>query len=212
VGDKYPLASRVKIVDKTGTRGTGTVVGEDNKAPSEIYYGDNTETVMLNFSIEGSGDVITIDIINITHGGSGQFGDCTVYIYNETGGSTLGEKDTLDELLGSEPLTGAVTPINIGGMDIGPDYKAYLLITVIFDTDVNDVGTDHFINITDAEDFWLNSTQDDITGTFPLVGGPTLIVPEFGSISIPLMAIIAFYLIFQKVPMKKKYPESNRLK
>jgi hypothetical protein len=201
----YPLTSHTKIVKSKGTRGTGTVTGEENKAPATIGWGDTTETEMLNFSIQGSGDVITIDFINITHGGSGDVGDCTVYIYNETDGDTLGVKDGNDDLVGSVTLTGAVTQIDITNIEVGVNYKSYLLITVIFDTDQTDIGTDHFINITQDIDFQLTSSQDSITGTsFPLTGGPTQIIPEFTQIFIPIAVMVGFALLFRGESNLKK--------
>ncbi|MEE9151387.1 MAG: hypothetical protein V3U20_06085, partial [Thermoplasmata archaeon] len=204
---EYPLSSMVKIVGKEGTRGTGTVVGEVNQAPPTIGWGDSTETEMLNFSIEGSGDNITIDKINITHGGSGQYGDCTVYIYNESESTNKGVLDG-DEILlntGGTTLTGDVNEIDINNMDIGADYKAYILITVVFGTDINDVGDDHYINITAKKDFWLTDASDNIDGTtFPLAGGPTEIIPEFKLIAVPIIGTLAIFFISRKASNRKE--------
>ena len=96
-----------------------------------IGWGDLTETEMLNFSIEGSGDVVTINTTNITHDGNGDIGDCMLYIYNGSQSATKGSIDGDETLLngGGTTLTGAVTEIDITDMDIGPDYNAYMLIT-----------------------------------------------------------------------------------
>jgi hypothetical protein len=84
-------------------------------------------------------------------------------------------------------------------MNIGANYKAYLLITLVLDTDISDVGDDHFINITAAKDFQLTSIQDSITGTsFPLTGGPIEIIPEFSDILIPISIMMALFVVKKK--------------
>jgi hypothetical protein len=184
-------------------------VGEDNKAQdATIGWGDTTETVMLNFSIEGTGDVVTIDFINITHGGNGDIGDCRVYIYNETG-TTPGTLDGGETLLntGGTQLSGDDTQIDVTDMNIGANFKTYLLITLVLNTDVSDVGEDHFINITAAKDFQLTSTQDSITGSsFPLTGGPIEIIPEFPDLFIPLLGTVTIFLASRRYKSKKKKP------
>jgi hypothetical protein len=201
MGD-YPIGSRIGIVNKDGTRGTGTVVGEENKAPPSIEWGDTTETLMLNFSIEGSGDTITIDKINISHGGDGEFGDCRVFIYNETDtipGTLDGGETPLNP--GGTDLSGSSTPIDIINMNIGAGIKTYMLITVVFTTDLADVGDFHYINITAEKDFQLNSTLDDIQGnSFPLSGGPIQIIFEFPQIFIPVASIVVFFFIRHNLP------------
>jgi hypothetical protein len=201
--DDYPISSHVGIVNNGGTRGVGEVVGHVNQAPATIGWGDTTNTVMLNFSIEGSVGDITIRKINITHGGSGEFGDCRVFIYNESG-TTPGILDG-DIVMnpGGTILTGSLTEIDITDMDIGLSYKAYILITVVFTTTPADSWTDHYINITEYYDFNLTSASDNITGTFPLIGGPIEIIPEFELFIAPATFAIFVFVVYRRKSRKK---------
>ncbi|UCG68953.1 MAG: hypothetical protein JSV09_14375, partial [Thermoplasmata archaeon] len=136
----------------------------------------------------------------------GEFGDCTVYIYNESDSATKGSLDGDEVLLnpGGTLLTGVDTEIDISDMDIGADYKAYMIISVVFNTDINDVGEFHYINITASKDFNLTSSDDSITGNFPLSGGPTEIIPEFELIAIPITGMITLFFISRKVTNRKR--------
>jgi hypothetical protein len=196
----YPLSSKVIIRTNSQTRGVGLVVGEENLAPASIGWGDYTECEMLNFSIEGAGDIITLDLINITHGGSGEWGDCRVFIYNETG-TSLGVLDGGEIILnsGGTELTGANTQIDITNVDVGPGYKAYFLISVAFTTTIDDVGDFHYVNITDEKDIWLTDAEDSISGnSFPLTGGPTDIIPEFNGVFLPAISLITIYMVHNR--------------
>jgi hypothetical protein len=204
--DDYPISSHLGIVNNGGTRGVGEVVGHVNQAPATIGWGDTTNTVMLNFSIEGTFDDITIQRINISHGGSGEIGDCRVFIYNESDSAFKGIYDGDEDLLniGGTVLTGADTQIDITDMDIGLGYKSYILITCVFTTTASDVGTDHYINITAEKDLWLTDALDSISGsTFPLEGGPIEIIPEFELLIVPCSFVIFAFVVYRRKSRKK---------
>jgi hypothetical protein len=205
--DEYPISSSVGIVNCGGTRGVGEVVGYVNQASgASIGWGDTTNTVMLNFSILGTIDDITIQKINITHGGSGEFWDCRVFIYNESDSANHGILDGDETVLnpGGTVLTGADTEIDIIDMDIGVGYKSYMLISCVFTTTQADIGTDHYINITAEKDFNLTSSLDSISGTFELVGGPIDIIPEFELLLAPCTFAIFVYVVYSRKSRKKR--------
>ena len=88
-----------------------------------------------------------------------------------------------------------------------------MLISVVFTTTADDVGDDHFINITAEKDFNLTSADDSISGdSFPLTGGPIEIIPEFEFLAVPVACTVLFFIFILRVsrPIGSKGKKKDR--
>jgi hypothetical protein len=196
----FPIDSDLfTIAERNGTRGNIDTTSV-SKAPASIGWDDTTPTAMLRTRLnEDSGiDDVVLEKITITHLGTGEGTDITVYIYEDVDEDDNFEPDGDDGAsLGSATFSGATVTIDITDLTIAASNDEYIWIVYVFNTDSSDVGDTHGARIAQSSDLQV-SIGDTVSGTFPQDSTLTQVIPEFDKIFAPITFVILLIPLWRR--------------
>jgi hypothetical protein len=205
----FPLDSQLfTVTNGSGTRGNIDVTSADY-APSSIGWGDETPTAMLRTRLnENSGpDDVVLEQITLTHLGTGESSDITVYIYedvDEDGNFEPNEDD--GSSLGSAIYSSSTATVDITDLTIAAGTDEFIWIVYVFECDFSDVGDTHGARIAQSSDLQV-SLGDTVSGTFPQDSNNTEIISEFFNAIIPCIGTTANFIILKK--LKRDLKQGN---